>query len=244
MIRILAVLLSAVALFAGSLPAAAQQRQQNPNFRGPGQPSFSAKRLSGPKQPAGPRKFRSFNPPAPVGQAASPPRAFSRGLTPPTPGGPVAPRYFYPQAPTGGQNVIGLPSGVPASLPAPSLGETSPTAAPAAAIAQESAAAPGQSREAALQGDLQPPIPESLTALSEPPATADKIAPDQVIQQVVYLPMQKPVVRHVYEVRVVYVPVYSAPRLYRPHYAYVAHHGFRGHRVHFGPRFHRGFRRW
>ena len=196
MIRILAATLSAAALIAGSLPAAAQQRQQNPNFRGPSQPTFTAKRFFGPKQPAGQRKFRpfnppapqissgqrfhrSFNPPAPFGQGTSPPRAFSRGLAPPTPGG-TTQHSFGPQAPAGGQNYAGVPLGVPASLPVPSPSEASPTAAP------------GQPAEAALQGDLQPPIPESIAAQPEPAATAEKsdtAAPDQAIQQVVQVPV-------------------------------------------------------
>ncbi len=107
MIRVLAASLSAAALIAGSLPAAAQQNHKGPSFRGSGQPSFAAKRVSGPKQPVGPRHFRSFNPPAPqissgqrfhrsfnppapFGQPTSAPRAFSRGLAPPSPGGPTA----------------------------------------------------------------------------------------------------------------------------------------------------------
>jgi hypothetical protein len=256
MIRILAVSLSAAALIAGSLPAAAQQRLQNPNFRGPAQPSFTAKRISGPKQPVGQRKFRSFsppapqitsgqrfhrsfNPPAPNGLTSTPPRAFSRGLAPPTPG--TSQRSFIPQAPAGGQNYVGLPGSVPASLPAPSPGETSPTAAP---NPQETAAAPEPPADAVPQGELQAPLPESITAQADPAATADKLMPEQVVQQIVQLPVQKPVVRHVCEERVVYVPVYRTPRIYRPAHVYVPRFHYRRHHVHFGPRFHRGFRRW
>ena len=252
MFRILAASLSAAALLAASLPAAAQQRKQSSSFRGPGQQSVAAKRVSGPKHPAGQRRFRSFNPPAPqissgqrfhrsfnppapFGQASSAPRALSRGLAPPSPGGPTAPQYLYPGAPTGGQHVVGLPSSVPASLPPPSPGEASPTAA---------AAAP---TETAPEGDLQPPLPETVAAQPEPALTAAKevtLAPDQVIRQVVHVPVPQPIVRQVYEVRVVYVPVYRERRVYRRHHAYVPHYAFHGHRAHFGPRFHRGFRRW
>jgi hypothetical protein len=252
MIRILAASLAAAAVLAASLPVAAQQRHQGPGFRGPSQPSITGQRFSGRKQLVGRRKsrsfnppapqissgkrfHRSFNPPAPFGKASSPPRAFSRGLTPPGPNVGTSQRSFGPQAPSGGQNFVGGPGSVPASLPAPPLGQSSPTDAPQ------------QSTEAAPQGELQPPIPETVAVQAEPATTAEKVdevMPDQVVRQVVHVPVPKPVVRHVYEVRVVYVPVYRTRRIYRRHHVYAPRHVFRGHRAHYGPRFRRGFRRW
>lgn len=251
MIRILAASLSAAALIAASVPAEAQQRQQATSFRAPGQPGIAAKRVSGPKRRVGQRKFRSFNPPAPqlssgqrfhrsfnppapFGEASSAPRAFSRGLAPPTPGGPTSQQILGPQPPTGGQNYVALPSGVPSSLPAPQPGAASPSAAPVAPT------------KAAPVGDLQPPIPETVAAQPEPtPATekVDNVAPEQAVQQVVQVPVPQPIVRQVYEVRVVYVPVYRERRIYRRHHAHVPHYAFHRHyrhRIHFGPR----FRRW
>ncbi len=262
MIRVLAASLSAAAFIAGSLPAEAQQRHQGTSFRAPGQPNLAAKRLPGPKQLAGQRRFRSFNPPAPqitsgprshrsfnppapLGQAANPPRALSRGLAPPTPGGATTHRYLYPEAPTGGQNFVGGPGSVPASLPPPSPAETSPTAAPAAPGPQETAAV--QPAEGAPQGDLQPPIPESITAQFEPVATmakADKLVPGPVVQQVVQVPVPQQVVRHECEARVVYVPIYRERKIYRRHHVHAPYYTFRGHRAHFGHRVHFGFRRW
>jgi hypothetical protein len=245
MIRILAASLAAAALVAASLPAAAQ-RHQGPGFRGPGQPSLTGKRFSGRKHLVGRRKSRSFNPPAPqissgkrsrrsfnppapFGKTSSPPRALSRGLTPPGPAPGTSHSTFGPQAPTGGQNYVGGTGTVPPSLPAPSLGQASPTAAPE------------------QPGEPLPPAAETVAAQVEPTATAEKVAevmPDQVIKQVVHLPVPKPVVRHIYEVRVVYVPVYRKRRVHRRHQVHAPRYVYRGHRGHFGPRFRRGFRRW
>jgi hypothetical protein len=258
MIRILAASLSVAALIVASLPAAAQQRQFGTGVRGAGQPSFTVKRSSGPKRRVSQRKFRSFNPPspqissgrrhhhsfnppAPGGQA---PTAYSRGLAPPSPGVAVAPRSFVPHAPAGGNNFIHGSAPVPASLPAPSPGESSPTAAPEASSPQLTVAAPDQSTQAAPQSDLQAPIPETVTAQSDPAATDVKLVGQPMSEQIIQPVVRGPIVRHVYEVRVVYVPVYKAYPVYRRHRVYAPHHVYHGPRVHFGHRFHRGFRRW
>jgi len=222
MIRILAASLSAAALIAASVPAEAQQRLQGTSARAPGQPGIAAKRVSSAKRRVGQRQFRSFNPPAPFGQPAGAPRAFSRGLAPPTPGGPTSQQSIYPGAPSGGQTYVGLPSGVPASLPPPQPGAASPSAAPVAPT------------EAAPLDDLQPPIPETVAAQPEP-----------AVQQIV--PVPQPIVRQVYEVRVVYVPVYPERRVHRRRHVHVPHYAFHspryyGPRIHFGPRFRGGFR--
>lgn len=240
MIRVLAASLSAAALMAASLPAEAQHRQHGPAFRAPVQTQFAVKRTVGPNRIANTRRFRSFNPPAPQfasGQKSfrsfnpPTPQAYSRGLTPPTPGGAVSPSIIQPGAPAGGQTLAGIPSGVPASLPPPSPGEASPTAA-------------AQPTEAAPQGDLQPPIPETIASPAEPAVTTakvDKLVPEQVVEKIVQVPQ---IVRYVQVVRVVHVPVYRERRIYRRHHVHVPHYAFRGHRAHFGPHIHFRIRRW
>jgi len=193
MIRILAVSISAAALFAATLPANAQGRQDGrggPQFRSQGPSGFSGQQFQGQRftqgqgqggqQFQGQRNFRSFNPPSPTGQAQqrsfNPPapggqgpgqvNTLSRGLTPPTPGVGTTQRSFGPQAPTGGRNFVGGPGGVPASLPAPSLGQSTPTDAPSPGP-QQTASAPGQPTDAP-QGDLQAPIPQAVTGQVQP----------------------------------------------------------------------------
>ena len=126
MIRILAVSISAAALFAATLPANAQTRQ------GPDQQGH---RVQGQQQFQGQRDFRSINPPAPGGQSA---QVQPRSFNPPAPDIGTSQRSFGPQAPTGGQNFVGGPCGAPASLPAPSVGqsndELTSTARPSSAI--------------------------------------------------------------------------------------------------------------
>jgi hypothetical protein len=269
MIRILAVSISAAALFAATLPANAQSRQgndpQSQQGRSPSQPSVSPGQGQGPS--SGQRNFRSFNPPAPGGQSGQvQPRAFN----PPAPGNGTSQRSFGPQAPTGGQNFVGGPRGVPGSLPAPSLGQSTPTGAPAVSGPQQ-AAAPGQPTDAP-QGDLQAPIPQTVTGQVEPTsaeqmpaeqmpvAEGDQPAPQTVVTQggetpavgetrraVKVVPghavrkfIHAPEVVVYHQHRRVYAPVY----VQRHHYVHVPqHHGFYGHRVHHGHRGH-GHRHW
>lgn len=243
MIRILAASLSAAVLAATSLPVSAQPRSKGLALRAAGSPALAAKRFAAPKRTAAPRRFRSFNPPSPVGQPKSPPRAFSRGLTPPSPGPKTAPHYIGPQAPTGGQNFVSRFDSVPPSLPVPLPSQSSPTAAPTVPIAQETATVPQQP---VPQADLQAPIPETVAATSAPAAGEEK-RPAEVVQ----------VVRHVHEVRVVYVPVAKAQkvikrkrvvhvpeRVYVPHRVYRPRVVYAGSRIRFGFGFGRGFRRW
>ena len=268
MIRILAVSISAAALIAASLPASAQSRQQGPSFRS--QPSFSGQQFRGqqqfrqqqfgqqrnfrsfnPPSPSGQRLQRSFNPPAPVAQGPGQVRSLSRGFNPPTPG--VSQRSFGPQAPTGGRNFVGGPGSVPASLPAPSLGQSNPTAAPA-----------GPAQEPGANPDLQAPIPETVTAqgptqgqpetapqqgqpeqpAAEMPATEgeqemaaapegeeqaegeqQEATPGRVVSK--FAPTgkvyHKRVIKKVYHPHVVYQPVYVAKPVY-VHRVYRHHH--------------------
>ena len=242
MIRVLAASISAAAVIAGSLPAQAQQRQHGPGVRAPVQTSLPGKRHVAPKRIANQRKFRSFNPPAPQltsGQRSfrsfnpPTPQAYSRGLAPPTPGGAVAPSIIQPGAPSGGQNLAGIPNSVPASLPPLSPGESSPTAAE-------------QPSQITPQGELQAPIPDSIAAQAEPAVTtekADKLMSEQVVEKIVQVPVPQ-VVRYVHVVRVVHVPVYRERRVYRRHHVHAPYYAYRVHRAHFGPRIHIGFRRW
>jgi hypothetical protein len=276
MIRILAVSISAAALFAATLPANAQGRQDGrggPQFRSQGPSSgFSGQQFQGQGQQfQGQRNFRSFNPPAPGGQSGqaqqrsfNPPapggqgpgqvNTLSRGLTPPTPGVGTTQRSFGPQAPTGGRNFVGGPGGVPASLPAPSLGQSTPTDAPSPGP-QQTASAPGQPTDAP-QGDLQAPIPQTVTGQVQPtsaegapaegaPTEAAPVAEgEQAAPQTVTEGGETPVVgekRRVVKVvpghvvrKVVHVPryveyyeprhVYVPVYVQRRHHVYVPHH--------------------
>jgi hypothetical protein len=282
MIRILAASISAAALIAASLPANAQSHQgqqfrsQGPSglsgqrlsgqpFRNQGPTSFSGQRFS---QPTGQRNFRSFNPPAPGGQGPGRVNTLSRGLTPPGPGAVgTSQRSFSPQPPTGGRNFVGGPGSVPASLPAPSFGQSTPTAAPGTPGPQQTVADPGQPADAP-QGDLQAPIPQTVTAQGEPMPTdaAPEAAPTDAMPDAedgerptvgearkVVKVVPRHVVRHhgyvtrvveYYPVREVYVPAYHFQRVYRHHHGYHghrfhshAHHGYRHHG-------HHGHRRW
>lgn len=252
MIRILAVSLSAVVLVAASYPAAAQQRSKGPGLRTSGPSTFAAKRFAAPRHVHAPRRFRSFNPPSPSSQPKGPARAFSRGLAPPSPTAKTAPHYIGPQAPTGsgpqgpagGQNVVSRFDSVPPSLPVPMPSQSTPTAAPTEPNAPEVAAV-GAPMPPAPQDELQAPIPETAVVTSALPAAAATKAPETV-----------QIVRHVHEVRVVYVPapqvrravkrkrvyveepVYVSRRVYRPQHVYA------GPRIHVGIGFGRGFRRW
>jgi hypothetical protein len=297
MIRILAVSISAAALVAATLPANAQSRQgqgqgqSGQQFRSQGPSGFSGQRFSqgqqfqGQGQPSGQRNFRSFNPPAPSGQA---PQRAIRSFNPPAPGGqsaqvqprafnPPAPgigttqRSFVPQAPTGGQNFVGGPRSVPASLPAPSLGQSTPTDAPGTPGPQQTVAAPGQPADAP-QGDLQAPIPQTVTGQVEPTsaeqmpadqmpvAEGDQPAPQTVVTQGGETPVvaeTRQVVKVVpgHVVRQVvhaprYVEYYQPRQVYVPvyvqrhHYVHVPqHHGFYGHRAHHGHHGHHGYGR-
>ncbi len=288
MIRILAVSLSAAALAAATVPASAQQ---GPGFRGPGNGSgVSSQQLGSNRlqQPGGER-FRSFNPPAPnagssgqrVQRSFTPPaptggqgqvNTFSRGITPPTPGGNVTTqRSFGPQAPGGGRSIVGGPGSVPASLPAPTLGQSTPTAGPApdATVSQQVVSAPDQTTARTTgQPELQAPLPETVTTQEGAPVPQGGEAPQQIVAQegapeggaptvaptapsrVVskVVPGRKVyhghVAHKVYQPRVVYVPVevYHVRKVYRPHHVYVGHHFHGGHHVHRGHRSHYGFR--
>ena len=273
MIHILAVSISAAALFAATLPANAQSRQSNDpqsqQVRSPSQPSVS----QGQGPSSGQRNFRSINPPAPGGQSA---QVQPRSFNPPAPGIGTSQRSFGPQAPMGGQNFVGGPRAVPASLPAPSFGQSTPTGAPAVSGPQQTAA-PGQPTDAP-QGDLQAPIPQTVTGQVEPTsaegapteapteaapvAERDQPAPHTVAEggetpavgetrrvvkvvpgHVVRKFVHAPEVVVYHQPRHVYAPVY----VQRHHHVHVPHHhGFHGHRVHHGHHFHRGHghRRW
>ena len=259
MIRILAVSISTAALFAATLPANAQTRQ------GPDQ---QGQRVQGQQQ--GQRDFRTINPPAPGGQSA---QGQPRSFNPPAPGNGTSQRSFGPQAPTGGQNFVGGPSGAPASLPAPSVGQSNPTSSPALPGPQQTAVAPGQPTDAP-QGELQAPIPQTVTGQVQPTsaegaptegapteaapvAEGDQAAPQTVVTEggetrrvvkvvpghVVRKFVHAPEVVVYHQPRQVYAPVY----VQRHHYVHVPHHhGFHGHRVHHGHHFHHGHghRRW
>ena len=133
MIRILAVSISAAALFAATLPANAQSRQGQGPARWSAVPQPGPVGLLRPAVPSqgqgqqqfqGQRNFRSFNPPAPSGQTRSarsasfnPPRRrpvrpgpARAPSTPRRPGIGTTQRSFGPQAPTGGQNFVGGPA--------------------------------------------------------------------------------------------------------------------------------------
>ncbi len=254
MIRIFAASLSVAALVGVSLPAAAQQTSKGQTFRAPAQPGAAVKRLSAPRQPAAPRRLRSFNPPAPQiatgqrlhrsftppGPGGNVPTTYSRGLAPPSPGVVTAPIMIGPQAPAGGYGLVPGAPPVPSSLPVSLPAEASPTAAPTAQLAEETA----QPTDSSPQGDLQAPIPETVSAQPMP-----AVGEEMRVSRLVAVPTTQqiapaPLVRHVYEVRVVYVPIHTVRRVHRRHHVHFPHHVIRGHRVHFGPHFHRGFRRW
>jgi hypothetical protein len=176
MIRILAISISAAALVAATIPASAQHRQQGPqgqNFRS--QPTFSGPQFRGQQQftqqPSAQRNFRSFNPPAPVAQGPGQARPLSRGLQPPTPG--VSQRSFGPQAPGGGQNFAGGPRTVPAALPVSPITQSNPTAAP---VGPQQLTDTGQTTP---QGDLQAPIPETVSQQDAPQTVAQQGQPLQ-----------------------------------------------------------------
>ena len=172
------------------------QRSSGQQFRSQGPSSFSGQRFSqgqqfGQGQPTG-QRFRSFNPPSPSGQPTGqrnfrsfnppspgqgPGNTLSRGLTPPGPGAVgTSQRSFGPQAPSGGRNFVGGPGSVPASLPAPSLGQSTPTGAPGTPGPQQTVTDAGQPTDAP-QNDLQAPIPQTVTAQGEP-MPADQMPAD------------------------------------------------------------------